>query len=316
MKKLIPTLALCFCMLPLITSAQEQANTFGNTEHLEMMHNASIDTLDQSGRFLGQTFTLETTSFVESIRFAAFDWRSLYDHTGTITFYADEAFGEVLFTSEVLFPGLSRFVEDPTLLEGLSANSLVPYWNSLLVNPLFEGQKTFEDIATTFPVNQMFDPGIIVAVIELDNYNSIDRPPAFTTFTNCVGFWCENQIDPYTGGEMVTDEVYNFFLNSSASTPMMDLAFEVRLQREISTSIGEQSDHSGLTLAMQNGVLVVPDTWTGGSLLVTDVLGRELTSFSSLVGGQIINVPTDQALVVTLIRKDGVRKTAKVFVGY
>jgi hypothetical protein len=184
------------------------------------------------------------------------------------------------------------------------------------VNPLFEGQKTFEDIATTFPVNQMFDPGIIVAVIELDNYNSIDRPPAFTTFTNCVGFWCENQIDPYTGGEMVTDEVYNFFLNSSASTPMMDLAFEVRLQREISTSIGEQSDHSGLTLAMQNGVLVVPDTWTGGSLLVTDVLGRELTSFSSLVGGQIINVPTDQALVVTLIRKDGVRKTAKVFVGY
>ncbi len=310
MKKLIPTLALCFCMAPYITSAQEQANTFGNTEHLEMMHTPPIDTIDQSGRFLGQTFTLDSRSFVEGVSFAVFEWYSLYDHTGTLTFYADQAFGEVLFTSEVNFPGLARFVEDPTLLEGNSASYLVSHWDSLLLSPLFGGEISFQDIATTFPVNQIFDPGTIVVVMELNSYNSIDRSPVFMTFPNCVGFWCTNQIDPYEGGEMVTDEVYNFFLNSNESTPMMDLPFEVKVRQDISTTVSEFS------VPIRNGVMVVPDDWTNGSLLVADVLGREIASTSSLVGGQMINVPTGQALIVTLISKDGVRKTAKVFVGH
>ncbi len=302
--------ALCFCMVlhTFTTYAQEHSNTFGNTEYLETMQIPPIDTIDQSGRFLGQSFILETTSFVESISFAVIECYSLYDHSGTLTLYANEAFGEVLWTSEVNFPGLSRFVEDPASFEGLPTVAFASHWNNSLMFPLLAGEKTFEDVATTFPVNQVFDPGVIVAVMELDNYHSIDRAPVFYTFPNCVGFWCENPIDPYTGGGMVTDEVYNFFVNTSEESAMMDLPFEVRLRGDISTSLSE------LSVPVISGVLMVPDAWSGSSLLVTDILGREHISLTTLRGGETVSVVSNQVAIVTLTSPSGERKSVKVFV--
>ena len=135
MKKLIPILALCFCIAQ-NTFAQDQQSSFGNTSDIDMMHNAPIDMIDQSGRFLGQTFTLETTSFVESISLAVFEVYSLYGHTGTLTFYDGEAFGEVLWTSQVEYPGLSMFLDNPVVFEGVSASTFSSYWNNLVFSPV------------------------------------------------------------------------------------------------------------------------------------------------------------------------------------
>ncbi len=317
MKKLITMpLVLCFCMLQQGIFAQEQVIAFGNTYHLEMMHTPPIDTLDQSGRFLGQTFTLETASFIESIRIVAFDWYSLYGHTGKLTFYRDQAFGEILWNSTVEYSGISRFVENPSLFEGESANSFMSHWNSLVVNPIFEGEKSFEDVATNFPVGQMFDPGVIVVVMELDDYVSVDRPPVFTTFLNCVGFWCQNQADPYLGGSLLTDNVYNFFINANQYTPMMDLAFEVKIQPELTTSVGQSSGFSDIRLPMRDGVLTIPDEFASWRLLITDLLGRELVTVPSLVGGQSVSIESmiNQVVIVSFLSKEDERKTAKILV--
>lgn len=319
MKKLIPIVALCFCMVPsVLTYSQESPNTFGNTLHLEMMHNASIDMIDQSGRFLGQSFTLETGSYIESISFAVIEFYSLYGHAGMLTFYADEPFGEVLWSSDVEYQGLSRFVPDATLLEGLPTDSFDAYWASLVLNPVISGEMSFRDVATTFPVNQFFEAGNIVAVLELDNYWGVDRAPVFLTFTNCAGPWCQDQVDPYEGGGIVTDSVYNFFLNEDEpflNTSIMDLAFEVKLRQDITTGVTRDSGYSELALEIRNGVIVIPSTFVGSSLLVTDVLGRQHASFATLRGGEQISLLRDQATVISVIFTDGTQKTVKVLVG-
>ncbi|MEZ4211207.1 MAG: hypothetical protein R3B39_02880 [Candidatus Paceibacterota bacterium] len=227
-----------------------------------------------------------------------------------MTFYADEPFGEVLWTSNVEYKGLSSFLPDASLLEGSPTVLFSSYWNDLVISPVVYGDMSYRDIATTFPVNQSFEAGQIFVVLELDDYSSIDHTPVFSTFVNCPGPWCENHIDPYEGGDMISDNIHSLFPHHNGYS--VDLPFEVVLGGDISTSLPELK--AELSIRIVDGVLLVPSDWAGSTLSVTDAIGRQVASFATLRGEEAIQLVRDQVVILTLILPRGERHTTKVFV--
>lgn len=303
MKKLIHISMLCFCMaFSVFTYAQDNATTSIGQYSAKLAH-SGYDTVAQS-------FLLEEEAFIESFRLVVFSRYNVADHPGVLSVIeGDGPYGDIVFQVPVLVKTLNKFFEEETL-QNLTSTEIEYLWGDLQ-SSIDSEETVFEDMATTFPIGRQLPSGEYTVMVSLDtSVTSSSGLRWITSFTNCYSWPCSSpyNVDPYPNGTHYSGLDMMLLQNDAR-----DMAFEVKLRQDVTTAISEQDEKLSLTIS--DGELVVPNDWAGGSLLVTDVLGREHASLSVLYGKERVSLPKDQVAIVSVLFQDGERRTAKVFTG-
>lgn len=296
MKKLLTFVILGFAFA---SPAFAQGNLGQIGQYSAKLAHSGYDTVAQS-------FLLEETSFVNSFRLVVFSRYNTTDHPATLSVLeGDGPYGNIVFQETLNVKSLNKFFSEDTLAS-LTSNSQMEYMWVEVQNLIDSDVLGFDQMATDFNVGQYFPAGQYTVMVTLDT--NIVNPFGYrwiTSFTNCYNWPCASpyNIDPYPNGTHYWGADL-LGLQSNAR----DMAFEVNAREAgVSTNVSDISNF------FQGNVLTVPDDLSGSALFVHDVAGRELVSVASLVGGQQVQVPANQVVVVDIVSKEGVRKTTKLF---
>lgn len=315
-------LALCFCMA-LGLKAQEEDHILVECEQHIMT--AFVGSAAVPGNIyidsLAQTFHKFSLTPIYSVSLSVYDAVGIEDGEGSLAIISgSDPYGPVVFEALITIPGLNKFVSDEVIAGIGSYSDVSPVANAVM-NDINTGVLGFDDVKTEYALDLPLPPGDYCIIISTDGTDLNEYPdgsthaPWLIGYANCGDPWIcgEAVLDPYQSGHLLQGGGMGMGGAPLAETVNFDMAFEVKVYKELSTGIGEETNGKLVLPTIVDGQVSIPSDWAGGNLSVFDGVGRQLYAGRVFAGQNVrLEAPTQQLLF--RLEQGGRVRSAKVTV--